>query len=535
MGRRMQTTDFHPGRRRFLGAGSAAALYAMLPARLRAAEMRLDTVSVIHTTDLHGNILPTATYDGVQDVGGLARCATRIKQWRALNPHSMLVDLGDLYQGTPAGYNTRGGIMTRCLNHLDYDAWVLGNHEFDWGIEAVHQAVEDSRMPVLAANTSFDDVESWNRDHRDRARVLPYVIKELNGYRIAFIGLITPGMPNWFLPELVKGFAAFDPIPVTKATLEEVRTHRPDAVILGTHMGIRPWSTEDDAANRLFGITRECPGIDAILGGHTHRDMPNQRINGVIYTQANYFGIHLGRLDLVFDRDTRKLLHAQPLTSYMDSAVAVDPAVVALVQDDLDAAANYLATPAGEFAEPLGIRNAPGTPSDLERLIGSSIYEGLTRRDIPVDAVLHGLLFADDAEPAGPKTVQDAWGIVPFENFIVTAELTREQLTAVLEEVFRNPRQLRSIMGIQPVVEGRGEQLRVTDLRLRDGSPLPDRRIRIAVNSYDAASGGGRFPGLRDILAEPASKRTLHRLQSRALLVEYMQRHSPVRIADFPV
>jgi len=526
----MKVSGFDLGRRRFLGAGSAAALYGMLPARLRAAEMRLDTVSVIHTTDLHGNILPTATYDGVPDVGGLARCATRIKQWRALNPHSMLVDIGDLYQGTAAGYETRGGIMTRCLNHLDYDAWVLGNHEFDWGIEAVRQAVEDSRMPVLAANTSWEEKRSWDREQRGQVKVLPYILKELNGYRIAFIGLTTPGMPNWFLPEIVKGFAAYDPIPVLKETLAEVEALRPDAVILGAHMGIRPWSTGDDAANRLFGLTRECPGIDAVIAGHTHRDLPNQRVNGVVYTQANYFGIHLGRVDLIFDRDSRKLVQVQPLTSYMDSAVAIDPEVVALVRGDLDAAEEHLDAVTGVFEEPLEIRNAPGNPSELERLIGSSIYEGLTRRDIPVDAVLHGLLFADGAVPAGEKTVRDLWGIIPFENFIVTAEVTREQLVTILQEVYSNVRQLRSLMGIAPVISGRGQALEITELRMPDGSPLPDRRIRIALNSYDAASGGGRFPVLRDILAEAESNRTLHRLQSRALIIEYVQRHSPVKV-----
>jgi len=525
----MNTSDFRFDRRRFLGAGSAAAVYALLPARLRAAELRLDTVSVIHTTDLHGNILPTANYEGVPDVGGLARCATRIKQWRAMNPHSMLVDIGDLYQGTPAGYATRGGIMTRCLNHLDYDAWVLGNHEFDWGMETVNQAVADSRMAVLAANSSWDARRVWDRDQRGQLKVLPYIIKELNGYRIAFIGLTTPGMPNWFLPELVKGFAAHDPVPVLKETLAEVRELRPDAVVLGTHMGIRPWSDGDDAANRLFAITRECPGIDAILGGHTHRDQPNQRVNGVVYSQANYFGIHLGRLDLVFDRDTRRLVQVQPLTAYMDAAVAVDPEVVALVRDDLDAAEAHLDNVVGVFEDPLEIRNSPGNPSELERLIGSSIHEGLTRRDIPVDAVLHGLLFADGTVPAGEKSVRDLWKIIPFENFIVTAEVTREQLIAILQEVFSNVRQLRSLMGIRPVISGRGENLKVTDLLNPDGSPLPQRRIRIAVNSYDAASGGGRFPVLRDILAEAESNRTLHRLQSRALLIEYVQRHTPVK------
>jgi 2',3'-cyclic-nucleotide 2'-phosphodiesterase (5'-nucleotidase family) len=523
-------------RRRFMGLGAAAAAHGMMPFRASAEEMGFDKVSVIHTTDLHGNVLPTSTYDGVGNVGGLARCATRIKQWRSINPHSMLVDIGDLYQGTQAGYATRGNLMTRCLNHLDFDAWVLGNHEFDWGMDAVHQAVADSRMPVLAGNSIFDGKEVWNPDHRDDAAILPYIVKELNGYRVAFIGLTTPNMANWFQPEMIRGFEAVDPVPVLRKTINELKaTHRPHALILGTHMGIRPWSTEDDAANRLFGLTEACPEIDAIIGGHTHRDMPNSRVNDVLYTQANYFGIHLGRLDLVFDRNTRKLAFLQPMTSYMDGSIAVDPEVVALVRDDLEEAEAFMGEVVGSFAEPFGIRNSPGNASDLERLIGASIYEGLNRREIPVDAVLHGLLFQDSETPAGEKTVRDIWSIVPFENYLVTAEVTHEQLRIILREMFANVRQLRSLMGLKAVISGRGESLSIDDILTRDGGPLPDRRIHIALNSYDASSGGGRFPLLREILMEPESNRQLHFLQSRALLIEYVQRHTPVRIDDLPV
>jgi len=528
-------TAINFSRRRFLGLSGAAAACAVLPARLFA-ESELDVVSLLHTTDLHGNLLPTSMYDGTPDVGGLARCSTRIKQWRRLNPHSMLVDLGDLYQGTAVGYNTRGRIMTRCLNHMDYDAWVLGNHEFDWGIEAVHQAVEHSRMPVLAANTSFDGHKVWDEAKRDKATVLPYILKELNGYKVAFIGLITPGMPNWFLPELVTGFEAFDPIPVMKQTLAEVKSHQPNAIILGTHMGIRPWSTEDDEANRLFGITKEFPEIDAIVGGHTHRDQPNLRVNHIPYTQASYFGIHVGKLDMVFDRNSRKLAYVQPMTSYMDGSVMPDPEIIALTRDEVDEAEDYMETKVGVLGDTLGIQRSPGEPSDLERLIGSSIWEGMKQRNLKVDAVLHGLLFADyDIEP-GEKTVRDLWGIIPFENFVVTAEVRVDELRAIVKEVSQNARQLRSLMGLTPVIEGRGENLQVHGILDANGERLSDtKRVTIALNSYDSASGGGRFRNMADLLAKPASKRTLHDLQSRALMVEYFQRHEKVLIEDFPV
>src|SRR5205814_9553285 len=107
-------------------------------------------ISILHTTDLHGHISPASDYDGNPDRGGLARCVTQIRQWRRQNPNSILIDIGDVYQGTDVGLRTRGELMIELFNHLEYDAWVIGNHEFDWAIEPFHQALQRSAMPVLA-------------------------------------------------------------------------------------------------------------------------------------------------------------------------------------------------------------------------------------------------------------------------------------------------------------------------------------------------------------------------------------------------
>ncbi len=519
-------------RRRFLRwAGTVVAVSAVPPFLRAKLTGPLETVSVLHTTDLHGNILPTSTYDGITDVGGMARCASRIRQWRAMNPHSLLVDAGDVYQGTEIGYRTRGRIMIDCFNHLDYDAWVLGNHEFDWGEPVVREAIGSSAMPVLTANATFDGKSAWaHGDRPDVAR--PYLLKEVNGYKIALIGAMTPNMPNWFLPEVLHGFEATDPVPVVRRAVDDVKAAGADAIILVTHMGTRPWMTEDDAANRLFGITKACPEIDAIIGGHTHRNLPNERINGVIYTQANYFGIHVGRLDLVFNADSRKLVHVQPIISHLDGRVPQDPAILDLAKDDLAESERVMSSEVGIIAEELGIDNAPGRASDSERLIGTSMLHGLRRRGHEVDAALHGLLFQDDPVAPGKKTVKDMWGIIPFENFVVTARLTRDELVTVLEEVYAG-RNLRSLVGrIRAEVSGPSNAPKVDRLLDASGAELSDsRRYTIALNSYDAAGGGGRFRNLRGILRQPAAEMRLLPYQSRAFLIDFVRDKSPVRKA----
>ncbi|MCC5805901.1 MAG: bifunctional metallophosphatase/5'-nucleotidase [Opitutales bacterium] len=520
-------------RRRFLcWAGTVVAVSAVPPFLRAKLTGPLETVSILHTTDLHGNILPTSTYDGIADVGGMARCASRIRQWRAMNPHTLLVDAGDVYQGTEVGYRTRGRIMVDCFNHLDYDAWVLGNHEFDWGEPVVREAIGSSAMPVLTANATFGGKSAWEAgDSPDVAR--PFLIKEVNGYKIALIGAMTPNMPNWFLPEVLRGFEATDPVPAVRRAVDEAKAAGADAIILVTHMGTRPRMTEDDQANRLFGITEACPEIDAIIGGHTHRNLPNERINGVIYTQANYFGIHVGRLDLVFNADSRKLVHAQPIISHLDGRVPQDPAILSLAKNDLEESERVMSSEVGTIAEELGIENAPGRASGSEKLIGTSILHGLRERGYSVDAALHGLLFQDDPIPPGKKTVEDLWGIIPFENFIVTARFTRDELVTVLEEVYAE-RTLRSLVGgISAEVSGPRRSPKVERLIDASGADLSgSRRYTIALNSYDAAGGGGRFPKMRDILRQPASELRLLPYQSRAFLIDFVRAKDPVRKAD---
>lgn len=179
-----------------------------------AAGAREVALTILHTTDLHGNILPTENYDGQPNLGGLARCATVIRQVRAAQPNTLLVDAGDTLQGTAVSYLSGGQVLVRLLNLLRYDAWVWGNHEFDWGLAKLTANAELATVPILNANVQ----PAGNASARLLACVKPYRIVTMDGVKIGLIGLNTPGIPSWSRPRLINGLKFVDSVEAGLAT-----------------------------------------------------------------------------------------------------------------------------------------------------------------------------------------------------------------------------------------------------------------------------------------------------------------------------
>src|SRR5437016_2043414 len=451
-------------RREFLKLAGQAGLLSTVPTLASAAAaLNPDTVciSILHTTDLHGHILPTSDYDGNRDRGGLARCAAQIRRWQRENPNSILIDVGDVYQGTDVSLRNKGALMIDLLNHLEYDAWVVGNHEFDWGMECFEHALQQSNMPVLAAIT--------------RAK---------------------------------RGGA--------------------NAIVLTGHMGLKTRTGGDDFANTVMALTSEFPEVAVFIAGHTHQDVQSRLTNGVLFTQADHFGIHVGRVDLLFDRNSKKLLHREAMCELMDNRFGCDQMVLSRSKSHLAESSAAVSEPIGELAETLRGRSHAGRPSDVERLIGTAIMEMLQERNVPVDGVMHGT-FDDKADLiAGPKTVNDVWDIIPFENYVVTAQLSPEEIKISMEDVFAS-REKRNLLGFELKTEGRRDDCKIVSMALANRQPLDrNKKYVIALNSFDARSGGHHFMKLRAFLERPEANCILHPVQTRDALIGYFQHHKIV-------
>jgi 2',3'-cyclic-nucleotide 2'-phosphodiesterase/3'-nucleotidase len=524
-----------PSRRAFLKTIGQAGVFCAAPGIARAAAtLNDDTVriSILHTTDLHGHILPTSDYAGNADLGGFARCVTQIRRWRRQNRNSILIDIGDVYQGTDVSLRTNGALMIDLFNHLKYDAWIVGNHEFDWGVATFMNALAKSEMPVLAANMSMEGKRSGEVSANPFAKIQPYILKEVDGIRIAIIGLTTPGMPFWFRPEFIRGFDFEYSVEPVRRAMIRAKTEGADAIVLAGHMGLKPRSGGDDFANNVVALTSEFPEVAAFIAGHTHQTIPSRLTNSVLLTQADHFGIHIGRLDLIFDGASKKLVHREARCELMNNRIPVDHDVVSRTKPQLDESASALAQPIGTLAETLHVRGRPGEPSEVEALIGAAILEALRERSTAVDGAMHGV-FDQKNFVAGPKTLNDIWNLIPFENYVVTAELTPEEIKTVMEEVYAS-REPRNLLGFEIETEGSGYERRVTGMRLADGRMLERaKRYLIAFNTFDSRSGGHRFMKLRALLETPETNCTFHPIQTRDAMIDYFRRHQVVHKIAF--
>ena len=519
-------------RREFLKLAGQAGLVSTVPTLASAAAaLNPDTIciSILHTTDLHGHILPTSDYDGIPNRGGLARCATQIRRWQRENPNSILIDVGDVYQGTDVSLRNKGALMIDLLNHLGYDAWVVGNHEFDWGMECFEGALRKSNMPVLAANMLMEGKPEFPDSKHPFAKIQPFILKEIAGIKIGIVGVTTPGMQFWLWPELTRGLDFRHPVEPVRRAIANAKSAGADVIVLTGHMGLKTRTGGDDFANTVMALTSEFPEVAVFIAGHTHQDIPSRLTNGVLFTQADHFGIHAGRVDLLFDRNSKKLLRREAICELMDQRFGFDEIVLSRAKSELAESGAAVLQPIGELAETLRGRSHPGRPSDVERLIGAAIMEMILQRDVPVDGVMHGT-FNDNADLiAGAKTVNDVWRIIPYENYIVTAQLSPEEIKIAMEEVFAS-HEKRNLLGFELKTEGRGDNCKIVSMTLANRAPLdPSRKYVVAFNSFDARSGGHHFMKLRAFLERPEAKCILHPVQTRDALIDYFRRHKILR------
>ena len=285
-------------RRRFLT--SSAAFCAALSGMPRGFEpvsgyAPVDTViTILHTNDTHSQIDPLPSNDPNAGKGGVARRATFVKRIRKENPNTLLVDAGDVLQGTPYFNFYRGEVEYKAMSAIGYDVGTLGNHEFDNGVEALASALKFANFDVVSAN--YDVKGTVLED-----RVKPYVVKTLDGIRVGLFGLgVSP--VSLITPANFKGVTYTDPVVSAREVVKTLREkERCALVVCMSHLGYYENGQRGDTL-----VASQVDGIDFIAGGHTHTFMKEpvkqKQPCGAetLIFQVGKSGINVGRVDFTF-------------------------------------------------------------------------------------------------------------------------------------------------------------------------------------------------------------------------------------------
>jgi 2',3'-cyclic-nucleotide 2'-phosphodiesterase (5'-nucleotidase family) len=336
------------------------------------------------------------------------------------------------------------------------------------------------------------------------------MMKEVGGFRIALIGLVTPGLPYWLAPETLAGVSPTNPTESLKRSIAEAKSEKADVIVVMGHMG---WRKDDDFANPMREVLKENSEVDIFLAGHTHQDQPSFELNGVLCSQADYYGIHCGRVDISIDLQTRKIVAKKAYTMLMDSRYDLDPVVMETSSPELKKADEQMARKLGVVKAPI---DGKGRNNRLSQLFCEFFSEALDRNKTPVDGVFHGTFGTGDLAP-GDVTVADCWKMLPYENLLTIAEITAEELIEIVREDHKDYQSDRTLWPFDLEIDKAGKPVHF----LYKGEPVAaGRRFTIGFNSYDAQSGGQKLMRLREIVANPAAKRITTHIDTRGALID---------------
>ncbi|QHL87251.1 bifunctional metallophosphatase/5'-nucleotidase [Nibribacter ruber] len=277
--------------------GTAGLAVLGLPSLANAAASPIK-LTILHTNDMHSRIDPFPN-DGRKNggMGGMARRATLVKQIRQQEPNVLLLDAGDIWQGTPY-FNFFGGELEfKLMTQMGYDAATLGNHDFDNGLEGLQKQLPHAGFPFLTANYDFTDTPL-------KSDFKPYKVFVKEGVRVGVFGLGIE-LAGLVADKNFGGTKYLDPVATAQSMVKTLREQeKVDLIICLSHLGFKYESAKIDDLK----LAKQVSGIDLIIGGHTHTflDEPEKVVHSDRHTtlvnQVGWSGINLGRIDFTFDR-----------------------------------------------------------------------------------------------------------------------------------------------------------------------------------------------------------------------------------------
>ncbi len=523
----------------FAAAGCVAA--SSLPAQATSYDL-----VVAATTDVHGRVRGWNYESNREDVvRGLSRAATIVDSVRTAAPgRVVLLDAGDLLQGNSLTYvaarvapSGSAHPVIAAMNAMHYDAAAVGNHEFNYGVPYLERSIAQASFPFLAANAY--------RPNGDRG-FRGWTVVSRGGVKIGIVGATTPGSMVWDRDNLKDRLVIRDIVPAVRQAVAEVRGAGAEVVLVTMHSGLDGPSSYDTVSsgvpseNVAARVAREVPGIDLIVYGHSHQEVGDTLINGVLLMQPKNWAtsVAVAHLNLV-RTDAHWRVAGKQSRVIQAAARPEQEAVVAAT------AAAHAAT-IKWVGEPLG-RTAVAWRADSARVVDTPLIDFILeveRRATGADLASTAAFSLDASLDSGSITAARMQALYPYDNTLRAIRISGAQLREYLEQSARY--YLTSTDGsvrVDPTFPGfnfdivagadytldvsRPAGQRVTRLEVKGRPVAPTDSFTLALNNYRQAGGGGYAMLAKAPLVYDKQQ------EIRQLLVDELRRRGTIAPADY--
>lgn len=453
-------------------------------------------MTILFTNDLHGHMHPWLGWEeplSGKRLGGLDRIASVVKSVREEvgAENVLLLDSGDAWADTLLAAETNGHAVVELMNQVGYDAMTVGNHEPDFGPDELRARIDQAQFPVLAANLTTEAGDLLGR---------PFLIREIQGARVGLFGLAYPNTPLTTSRKNTRGLHFGDPVDAARRMVSQLRDKGVQIILALTHLGL----------GAEIALARQVPGIDLIVGGHSHnRTTTPSRAGRTTIMQAGAHGSDVGRLDLQIAAGGLSGVTGR-LVPVDHAHVPSDPAVADRLRElwqpyrsEGEEGIAHAAQPivrAQTIAGPEPRNRDQESPADS--LFADHMRE-VTQSEV---ALLPGVGYGV-AIPAGPITVAGLRNLLPHNSKVVTMRLRGEQILQILEQAIENThaedpsRKVGGMIQISGLEfsynPSQNEGSRVRECRVAGRALDPDRSYQVATNSM-LAQGGHNYRTFAD-------------------------------------
>lgn len=469
--------------------------------------------TIFTTSDIHGKIYPVDYVTGNDRGGSMMAAATLLEELRATNENVLYFDTGDVIMGGGESYYdltvdiANQSLMAMMLDEMECNAFVPGNHEFDFGMPTIDRFIRSGKFPVLCANMTFQGLDIANSFYQ------PYTVVVKNKVRIAVLGLTTMSI-NYKIPtQFMEGMEVVSAVESAKYWIPYIqKNEKPDVIVCLVHSGYNGGYSDDRISeNEALALAEQVPGIDMIFYGHDHR-MNNRKV--VSCTGDSVL--------LLNPANNARMAGVTKLTLQFDKRKVVSKSVSAeLVQlRDKEPNQELMDKTAGKRELFMGYLDSVMGVTAVDLQYSRRAYEPSTGMDY-VHNILQEIVSAEitmvlpvsgKAVKAGNFTPRDAMLLYPHENTLISMMLTGGEIKAALEEgaknIRRNPTKVVTAGGLNYTIDmSKPEGERVLISSLADGQKFDvEKMYRVTMDSYLAYALDSpfitSFNNNRDLLKE---------------------------------